>query len=79
MSGDFEYKRSALAASCTFMIDEIAYCPMHSLLAKIWNRRKRTAAVCEICGGAFCVDHITKIDQVYYCKDHLPNTPSLNV
>ena len=62
------------------MIDEIEYCPMHSSLAKIWNRRKRTAAVCEICGGAFCVDHITKIlIKRTAPKDHLPNTPSLNV
>lgn len=74
-SGDFEYNRRALAASCTFITDEIASCPMNSSLAKIWNRHKRTTAVCEICGGAFCVDHISKIRQVYYCKDHLPNTP----
>lgn len=36
-SGDFEYKRRALAASCMFIVDEIAFCPMHSSLAKIWN------------------------------------------
>src|ERR687892_2382212 len=42
----------------------------HSL-AKIWNRHKRTIAVCEICGRAFCNDHIFRINQVYYCKDHL--------
>ena len=72
-SGDFEYKRMALAASCIFITDEIASCPMHSSVAKIWNRHKRTIAVCEICGGAFCNDHIFRINQICYCKDHLPN------
>lgn len=72
-SGDFEYKRTALAASCIFTADEIALCSMHSSLAKIWNRHKRTIAVCEICGGAFCNDHIFRINQMYYCKDHLPS------
>ena len=72
-SGDFEYKRMALAASCIIIADEIALCHMHSLLAKIWNRHKRTIAVCEICGRAFCNDHIFRINQMYYCKDHLPS------
>src|SRR5919106_1497238 len=72
-SGDFEYKRTALAPSCIFIVDEIALCPMHSSLAKIWNRQKRSIAVCEICGGAFCNDHIFRINQMYYCKDHLPS------
>ena len=72
-SGDFEYKRKALAASCILVADEIAYCPMHSSLAKIWNRHERTTAVCEICGRAFCNDHIFRDNQMYYCKDHLPS------
>lgn len=74
-SGDFEYKRRALAASCIFVTDEIASCPKHSSLAKIWNKRKQTIAVCEICGGAFCGDHISRVHERYYCKEHLPNTP----
>jgi hypothetical protein len=72
-SGDFAYKRKALAAPNIFITDEITSCPMHSSFAKLWNRQKKTTAVCEICGRAFCSEHIFRIDQMYYCKDHLPD------
>jgi hypothetical protein len=72
-SGDFEYKQKALAAPNIFITDEIISCLMHSSFAKLWNRQKKTTAVCEICGRAFCSEHIFRIDQMYYCKDHLPD------
>jgi hypothetical protein len=72
-AGDFEYKRKALAASSIFITDEIASCPKHSSIVKMWKKPKQTAALCETCGRAFCSDHIFIIDQVYYCKEHLPN------
>ena len=65
MSGDFEYKRSALAASCTFMIDEIEYCPMHSSLAKIWNRRKRTAQYVKYVAEHFVLIILLRLIKSY--------------
>jgi hypothetical protein len=69
-AGAQPYNRKALAASNTFIVDEIAFCPNHSALGKIWSRPKQTSAVCEICGGAFCDDHIFKINNTYYCEKH---------
>jgi uncharacterized protein (DUF2147 family) len=74
-AGDFNYKRKALAASSTILTDEIASCPKHSSIARVWKKPKQTAALCETCGGAFCDDHIFRINQTYYCEEHLPNTP----
>jgi hypothetical protein len=48
-AGEHTYNRKALAASNTFILDEIAFCPNHSALGKIWSRPKQTSAVCEIC------------------------------
>jgi hypothetical protein len=72
-AGEHTYKRKALAASNTFILDEIAFCPNHSALGKIWSRPKQTSAVCEICGGTFCDDHIFKINNTYYCEKDRPN------
>jgi hypothetical protein len=71
------YKRMALAASKVVLVDEIAFCSAkHFSLGRIWNNRRRTYAVCEICGGAFCDDHIFPIHNTYYCEDHRPNNDS---
>jgi hypothetical protein len=64
------YKRKVLAASKTVILDEIYFCPKHFSFGKIWSMRKQTSAVCEICGGAFCDDHIFKINDTYYCEKH---------
>ena len=74
-AGDFIYKRKAFPASSTIILDEISLCSKHSFITKIWNKSKQTAALCETCGGAFCNDHIFRMNQRYYCKEHLPNTP----
>jgi hypothetical protein len=56
-----------LAASKTFIVDEIADCPkLHFSLGKLWTVRKQTYAICEICGGAFCNEHIL-IDERMVC------------
>jgi hypothetical protein len=69
-AGKHIYKIKVLAASKTLILDEIYFCPKHFSLGKIWSVRKQTSAVCEICGGAFCNDHIFKINSSYYCEEH---------
>jgi predicted nucleic acid binding AN1-type Zn finger protein len=69
-AGEHTYHRKALAASSTLIVDEIAFCPNHFSLGKIWSARRRTSAVCEICGGAFCNEHIFKTNNMYYCEKH---------
>jgi hypothetical protein len=69
-AGASTYKRKALAASNKIIIDEIAVCPKHFSVPKIWNRHKLTSAICEICGGAFCSDHIFKVGYSYFCEEH---------
>lgn len=69
-AGKHPYNRNALAGSYTFTVDEIAFCPNHSTLGKIWSTPKQTSAACEICGGAFCDDHISKANNTYYCEKH---------
>jgi hypothetical protein len=39
-AGASTYKRKALAASNKIIIDEIAVCPKHFSVPKIWNRHK---------------------------------------
>ena len=72
-AGDFSYKRKILAASNTFVEDEISVCPKHLSFVKAWSRR--TCAICEICGGAFCSDHIIKVDSSYFCEEHRIRDP----
>jgi hypothetical protein len=59
-----------LAASKTFIVDEIAYCPKHFSLGILWTVRQKACAICEICGGAFCAEHIFKVNGSYYCEEH---------
>lgn len=72
-SGDFIYNRKVLAASYTFIKDEIVACPKHSSLKK-WAKHSQTSAVCEICGLALCSNHIFKIGNSYYCETHQPTS-----
>jgi hypothetical protein len=64
--GDFIYKRKALAASSTIVMDEIALCSKYSSFTRIWNKSKQTIALCETCGN--------QINQSFYCEKHLPDT-----
>jgi hypothetical protein len=68
-SGNNVYTREILAASNTFLMDEIAYCP-HEFFARFRSGRKETYAVCERCGGAYCSRHIERSYDSYYCTAH---------
>jgi len=68
-SANSVYTREILAASNTFLMDEIAYCP-HEFFARFRSARKETYAVCERCGGAYCSRHIEKVNNSYFCREH---------
>lgn len=68
-SGNSVYTREILAASNTFLMDEITFCP-HELFARFRPGRKETYAVCERCGRAYCSKHIEKVNNCYFCKEH---------
>lgn len=72
-AGNTSYRRKALAASNTILIDEISLCPKHFSFGKLWTATKQTYAVCEVCGGAYCNDHIIAEDNSYYCEEHRPS------
>jgi hypothetical protein len=61
------YIRKVLAASNTFIVDEISLCPKHSSFGKILGGKKQTYALCEICGVALCINHSTKRGNSYFC------------
>lgn len=67
-NGKKSYRRKALAASNTVIIDEIKLCPKE-VLARIRPSRKFTYAVCEQCGNVYCRSHIRKRNNSYHCKD----------
>jgi RNA polymerase-binding transcription factor DksA len=66
---DNTYTREALAASNTILIAEIALCPKE-FFARIMAVDKQTYAICERCGSAYCSNHINRVNNSYYCKDH---------
>jgi hypothetical protein len=68
-SGNNLYTREILAASNTFLMDEIAYCP-HEFFARFRSGKKETYAICERCGKAYCSKHIERICNSYFCREH---------
>lgn len=60
VSGRYEYFREVFASSGDMPVNTIAYCPEHRIreFFKIEFFRKKTIAVCEICGKALCNEHI---------------------
>jgi Holliday junction resolvase len=68
-SKETNYRREVLPASQTVIIDEIAFCPK-DLYEKRRPSRKKTYAVCELCGHAYCSDHIFQMNDAYYCEKH---------
>jgi len=60
LSKNIDYTREIFAFSGEKIEDSISYCPEHfkSDLLSFLNKSKKTIAVCEICGKAFCEDHI---------------------
>lgn len=75
-SGHITYSRRILAASRSIITDTISLCPKHLSLGSLKVVKKSTHAVCEICGGAFCKDHIANVGDVFYCEEHNPNMGS---
>lgn len=67
------YSRRILAASGVTLVDTIAHCPKHFTLGKLQFIKRQTHAVCEICGGAFCKDHVSQVNGVFYCQQHIPD------
>ncbi|HEX9677965.1 restriction endonuclease [Nitrososphaera sp.] len=74
-SGQVTYMRKVLAASKTVLVDTISQCPRHFTIKDIQLVKKQTVALCELCGAAFCKDHISLVDGKYYCDEHNPNEP----
>jgi hypothetical protein len=69
-SKDITYRRRAMAASKTMIVDELAICSKDFSPLKIWSKKKPPVALCETCGVSLCVDHICKNNEKHYCKDH---------
>jgi hypothetical protein len=67
---DMTYRREAMAASKTMILDEIKLCPKDFSSLKFWTKWKTTDVLCETCGIALCDDHLYQANGKYYCKDH---------
>lgn len=66
MSKEYDYLRVVLPASDTILVDEIAECK-HIL------KKRRTFAVCDVCGVAKCEkDIVADGSEEYFCKKHAP-------
>jgi hypothetical protein len=68
-SKELGYRREVLPASQTVITDEIAFCPKE-LYEDRRHSKKKTYAVCEVCGRAYCGKHISPINNSYYCEKH---------
>ena len=64
------YRRRAIAASKTLIVDELALCPKDFSSLKIWGEKKSPVALCETCDTSLCVDHLYKNNGEHYCKEH---------
>jgi predicted RecB family endonuclease len=73
------YKREILSASQQIIFDDIALCPKE-LLGRIRSAQKRTYAICEVCGRAYCKNHMLAVAEAYYCEKHnfRSNIPTIN-
>jgi hypothetical protein len=67
-SGKYEYIREMAASSGEIIVDTMFYCPDHFFRELLKIFRKKTIAVCEICGKALCAEHI---HQCPVCKKWL--------
>jgi hypothetical protein len=68
-AGRMTYDRKVLAASNKIIIDDISACHKHSFFGKILRNRKRTYALCEICGVPLCYNHALKKGDSYFCEE----------
>ncbi|WP_128694100.1 restriction endonuclease [Methanoculleus taiwanensis] len=65
------YTKEVFAHSGTVLENTIEYCPLHFKLGA-FNVKKETTAVCEVCGKAYCSEHISQCPTCgkWVCKDH---------
>lgn len=65
------YTKEVFAHSGTVLENTIQYCPLHFKLGVI-NVKKETTAVCEVCGKAYCSEHISQCPTCgkWVCNDH---------
>jgi hypothetical protein len=68
-SNETQYRREVLPASESVIIDEIRFCPKE-FYEKKRPSKKKTYAICEVCGRAYCSRHISLINKAYYCEKH---------
>lgn len=67
-SKEAHYRREILPASEKVIIDDIMFCPKEFYEKRSSN--KKTYAVCEVCGCAYCYNHISLMNDSYYCERH---------
>ena len=67
---DITYRRVAMAASKTIIVDEIERCSKDFSSLRFWTKWKITNALCQTCGITLCDDHIYKDNGGFYCKEH---------
>ncbi|MDN7023827.1 hypothetical protein FGU65_02770 [Methanoculleus sp. FWC-SCC1] len=65
------YTKEVFAHSGTVLKNTLQYCPQHFKLGFV-NVRKETVAVCEVCGRAYCGEHIGRcpVCGKWVCTDH---------
>jgi hypothetical protein len=65
------YTKEVFAHSGTVLENTIQYCPLHFKFGGI-NVKKETTAVCEVCGKAYCGEHISQCPTCgrWVCSDH---------
>ena len=68
---EITYTRKILAASNTKLMNELEYCPKHFSRWKVWHGKRPTYAICDVCGAALCEDHISKVNDIYLCEEHI--------
>lgn len=68
---DEVYTREALGYSGTLFEDTIRNCPNHRT-AGILGIKKKNIAVCEVCGNAYCENHIYQcpVCKKWLCEEH---------
>jgi hypothetical protein len=65
------YVRRISAASNTKLMDELEYCSKHFSRWQVWEGKIPSYAICDVCGEAYCEDHISKVNDVYLCEEHM--------
>jgi len=65
------YSKEVLAHSGAVLEDTMQFCPSH-FKTGLFTVKKKTKAVCEVCGRAFCEEHIDQCAACgkWVCKSH---------